>query len=323
MALTNSQYDSIIREYEKTQIKNRHLLEKRFEEVHKSIPQYKEIEDTISSLCVSQGKKMLSGDDHALSELKEILKEKAESKSELLLKNGFPKNYLEPLYECQDCQDTGYINGEKCHCLKQAIISLLYEQSNIKEMIANENFENLSYSFYKVDDLNRFKNAVDASKKFIQDFNLDYHNLFFYGTVGTGKSFLSGCIAKELIEKGHSVIYFSASGLFEILSKNVFDYKNKEELNHLYDDLYNCELLIIDDLGTELTNNFVASSLFSCLNERHLRKHATIISTNLSLEELSIRYSERIFSRITSNFDLFKLSGQDIRMYKKRTANRK
>ena len=157
----------------------------------------------------------------------------------------------------------------------------------------------------------------------MKNFNSDYHNLFFYGTVGTGKSFLSGCVAKELIESGHSVIYFSATGLFDLLSKNSFDYKNREELRETYADLYQCDLLIIDDLGTELTNQFVTSQLFALLNERHMGKKATIISTNLSLEELRNRYSERIFSRITSHYEICKLSGQDIRMYKKRLMNRK
>lgn len=152
--------------------------------------------------------------------------------------------------------------------------------------------------------------------QFVQNFKQDYHNLFFYGTVGTGKSFLSGCIASELLQTGHSVIYFSASGLFDTLARYAFDSRAKEALSGFYEDLYNCDLLIIDDLGTEMTNTFVASQLFSCLNERHLRKNATIISTNLSLEELRDRYSDRVFSRITSHYDLCKLTGPDIRMCK-------
>ena len=122
---------------------------------------------------------------------------------------------------------------------------------------------------------------------------------------------------KELIENGHSVIYFSAARLFEALSQLSFDYRNKEELHGIYDGLYQCDLLIIDDLGTELTNNFVTSQFFSCLNERHMRRKSTIISTNLSLEELRNRYSDRIFSRITSNYTICKLSGTDVRMYKR------
>ena len=116
------------------------------------------------------------------------------------------------------------------------------------------------------------------------------------------------------------MIYFSAVNLFETLSRYSFDEKSKEALYNFYDDLYNCDLVIIDDLGTELTNAFVTSQLFACLNERHLRKKATIISTNLSLEELHNRYYDRIFSRIVNQYDLCKLSGPDIRMLKKRTV---
>ena len=139
--------------------------------------------------------------------------------------------------------------------------------------------------------------------------------------MGTGKSFLSAYIAKSLIESGHSVIYFSAVSLTDMLSKYAFDYKSRSDFSDPCNDLYECDLLIIDDLGTEVTNTFVASQLFSCLNERHLRRKATIISTNLSLEELRDRYSDRVFSRITSNYTICKLTGPDIRMYKKRAAN--
>ena len=203
----------------------------------------------------------------------------------------------------------------------QQELDILYEQSHIRDMIASENFSNLSYEYYQGDDLTHFRKCVDVCRNFVQNFKQDYHNLFFYGTVGTGKSFLSGCIASELLQTGHSVIYFSASGLFDTLARYAFDSRAKEALSGFYEDLYNCDLLIIDDLGTEMTNTFVASQLFSCLNERHLRKNATIISTNLSLEELRDRYSDRVFSRITSHYDLCKLTGPDIRMCKKRMQN--
>jgi DNA replication protein DnaC len=188
-------------------------------------------------------------------------------------------------------------------------------------MISHENFSTLSYDYYQGEDLERFKGAVKISKDFIEKFKQDYHNILFYGTVGTGKSFLSGCIASELLKDGVSVIYFSAAGLFESLARYTFDTKEKEALSAFYQDLYNCELLIIDDLGTEITNTFVASQLFSCLNERNLRSRSTIISTNLSLEEMRDRYSDRVFSRITSSYTICKLTGKDIRMIKKRASN--
>ena len=317
MPLSNSQYDSIIRTYEEKQNRNRYLSDERRAYVYRNVDGYKELEDSISSISVEQGKKLLEGDETALAELRQILRNLSEAKQSLLLSAGLPADYLEPVYDCPDCHDTGYIEGTKCHCFKQAEISLLYEQSNISRLLEKENFSTLSYEYYQGEDLRRFQTAVDACKKFTEKFVFDYHNLFFYGTVGTGKSFLSGCVAKELIERGHSVIYFSAVRLFETLSQISFAYKNKEELQGMHGDLYRCDLLIIDDLGTELTNNFVTTQLFSCLNERHMRLKPTIISTNLSLEEIRNRYSDRIFSRITSNYQMYKLSGPDIRIYKK------
>ena len=128
---------------------------------------------------------------------------------------------------------------------------------------------------------------------------------------------MSCCVAKELMDKGYLVIYFSAAQLFDTLSKGTFEKDSKEAVSGIAEDIYDCDLLIIDDLGTELTNSFVSSQLFSCLNNRFLRKKSTIITTNLSLSELRDRYSDRIFSRITSNYEVCKLTGKDIRMKKK------
>lgn len=323
MALTNAQYDAIIRDYEARRSKNRRLLEKRRTSVYAKVAGYKELEERVASFSVTQGKKLLEGDENALSRLKEELSFLSREKERLLTAAGLPSDYLNPIYDCPDCKDSGYQGNNKCHCFKQAIVTLLYRQSGIQDMLANENFSTLSYAYYQGEDLTRFKNAVITCKNFIRNFNSDYHNLFFYGTVGTGKSFLSGCVAKELIESGHSVVYFSASGLFDILSKFRFDYKNTEDFRREQEDLFQCDLLIIDDLGTEYTNNLINSELFTLINDRHLQKKAVLISTNLSLEDFKNRYSDRIFSRITSNYELCKLTGPDIRIYKKRQQNRK
>lgn len=323
MSLTNSQYDTILRDYENRQLHNRHELERKKAYVYDHVPGYRDLEDAVAAISVAQGKKYLEGDENAMEDLRDLIAELSGKKTQLLLDAGLPENYLEPLYTCQDCKDTGYIDGEKCHCFKQAIITLLYEQSNIREMLQNENFQTLSYEYYDGEDLQRFKNAVTTCQNFIKNFSSNYQNLLFYGKVGTGKSFLSNCVAKELIESGYSVIYFSAAGLFDLLAKHSFDNTNKEDLQEHYANLYQCDLLIIDDLGTELTNQFISTQLFPLLNERHLRRKATLISTNLSLAELRERYSDRIFSRITNFYELCKLAGPDIRIYKKRLLNRK
>ena len=323
MPLTNSQYYQIMKTYDQRQAKSRHDLEKRKQMIYTKIPEFQELSSKISSLSLTHAGMYLEGDSNALVSLKEELRILRQKKEKLLASHGFTPADLEPDYLCSDCKDTGYIGQEKCHCFRRQIVDLLYEQSNIKDLLNTHNFSTLSYEYYTGEDLQRFKNSVRACKDFIATFNFDYHNLFFYGTVGTGKSFLSGCIAKELIDLGYSVIYFSSSGLFERLARNTFYSDSKDSLIEFYEDLYSCDLLIIDDLGTELTNHFSSSQFFSCLNERILRKKSTIISTNLSLQDLRDRYSDRIFSRITSNFDLCKITGPDIRMQRKRLSNRK
>ena len=323
MALTNSQYNTIMKTYEEKQLILRQELDAKITYINEHVPGYENLSDQISSLAIKQAFLLLEEDTEDNTAFKNTMANLRNEKRKLLTDAGFAADYLEPHYDCPDCKDTGYIGLEKCHCFKQQIINLLYRQSNIHEMLKETNFSNLSYEYYEGEDLIRFENAVNTCKDFIDCFNSDYHNLFFYGTVGTGKSFLSGCVAKELIDQGKSVIYFSSTGLFEKLSALSFDYNAKEDKAELYEDLYSCDLLIIDDLGTELTNNFSSSQFFSCLNERILRKKSFIISTNLSLQELRDRYSDRIFSRITSNFKLCKITGPDIRMYKKRLINRK
>lgn len=325
MALNKMQYESIIKGYEQTRDRNRHLAEERRNIIYARVPGYQELDESVAGISASLTRLVIDGEENAMQKVHSSLHDISMRKKRLLTDAGYPEDYLEPIYDCPDCQDTGFFTDEeglkkKCHCFRSQEITLLYDQSNIREIIGAENFSTLSYAFYRGEDLERFQKAVNICKDFIQNFKQDYHNLFFYGTVGTGKSFLSGCVANELLQKGYSVIYFSASRLFETLAHYSFNNNLKEALYDFYDDLYKCDLVIIDDLGTEMTNSFVASQLFSCLNERHLRKNATIISTNLSLEELRDRYSDRVFSRITSNYTLCKLTGPDIRMLKKRNA---
>ncbi len=326
MALNKTQYESIIKGYEQTRDHNRYLAEERRNLIYTRIPEYRELDESVASVSVSLAKLVIDGSEDALQKAHATLQDISKKKQKLLTTAGYPADYLEPIYNCKDCKDTGFLSDEnglkkKCHCFRSQEITLLYDQSNIQQILSTENFSTLSYSFYHGEDLERFQKAVNICRDFVQNFIQDYHNLFFYGTVGTGKSFLSGCVANELLQKGHSVIYFSASRLFETLAHYSFDANLKEALYDFYDDLYNCDLVIIDDLGTEMTNSFVSSQLFACLNERQLRHNPTIISTNLSLEELRNRYSDRVFSRITSNYELCKLTGPDIRMLKKRSAN--
>ncbi len=324
MALNNSQYDAIFRTYEQKQLKNHNILDKRQEDVYNKVPEISKINGQISSLSVQQGRRLLEGDESVLSELKAQIRELSGRKTQLLVDAGYPADYLEPIYDCPDCRDTGYIGNQKCHCFCKAIIDLLYTQSNLKNTLQTENFDTFSFKYYSdnyidpktgTSSLTTIKKAYQVAQDFVDTFSTDFRNLFLYGDTGVGKTFLSNCIAKELIDRSYSVIYFSAFELFDTLAKSRFG--KDESADEMNEHIFDCDLLIIDDLGTELANSFTISQLFLCLNERLLRRKSTIISTNLSLESLVNTYSERTFSRITSNYTMLKLTGDDIRIKKK------
>ncbi len=324
MPLNNAQYDEIIREYDARQLRNQHILEARIEDAYEQIPKLKEIDDAIASCSVAQAKRLLDGDSDALDSLKAQIAAYRAQKETLLQEHGFPQNYFDPVYTCPDCKDTGYIGRKRCHCFEQAAINLVYTQSNLKEILEKENFNTFSFDYYSGTDVNpatgrssldTIKDAVAKCHDFIDHFSDNFSNLYIYGDTGIGKTFLSNCVAKELMDQGYSVIYFTAFQLFDILSKGVF--KKDEEAIAAHQNIFDCDLLIIDDLGTELTNSFTTSQLFLCLNERILRKKSTIISTNLGMNQLADIYSERVLSRISSNYTLIKLFGADIRILKR------
>ena len=324
MALSNAQYDEIMRGYQSRQLHNRHLTQERLAQVFAKVPQLKTINDQIASLSVEAARKKLDDDNLSYQLLKKKIEDLRIEKSSIMKQNGFDEYYFEPVYTCSDCKDTGYINGEKCHCFKQEVINVVYSQSNIKNILSRENFSTFSYEYYSDDEINpttglsaldTAQRAVEECKHFIRDFDNKPKNLFFYGNTGVGKTFLSNCVAKELLENGYSVIYFTAFQLFDILSKGVFE--RDADAIAAHQNIFDCDLLIIDDLGTEFANSFTTSQLFLCVNERLLRQKSTIISTNLNLNQMNDMYSERTWSRISSNYTLIKLFGDDIRIQKK------
>ena len=317
MPLTNNQYNSIMQQYEDLRIRHRREREEKLQKIYEIVPGYKELDEQTSTASVEFGRRIIAGEKLDKNLLDSKLKALAAQKAELLKNSGYTADYLDFEYKCKDCKDTGYIGNEKCHCFKQKIIETLYDKSNLRSLTQECNFANMTDSYYKGEDLDRFRGLRKVAEEFISSFNTDYQNLFIYGPVGTGKSFMTICIADELLKRGNSVIYFGAIGLFELISEYAFDFKNKSWLRAVYDDLYDCDLLVIDDLGTEITGNFVSRELFSLLEERKNRKKSTIITTNYSLEGLQSIYSDRIFSRITGNYKILKLSGPDIRKEKK------
>ena len=322
MSLNNSQYNAIMRIYNQRQFQDKYEQDQRREEVYQKVPQIRQIEDEISSQAVRCARKLLDGDTNAKEELKQHIEDLREQKEVLLSAFGFPADYMEMHYACPECQDTGYVDGRKCRCFKREEIRLLYSQSNIEEVLLRENFDSFSYEYYddrvvipeiQMTVADYMRQVHTWCKEYVENFEKKGGNLIFTGSTGVGKTFLTNCIAKALIDQYQSVIYLSSNDLFDVFSKNKFHYDTEEEMKDMYQYILDCDLLIIDDLGTELNNTFVSSQLFYCINERLLRKKSTIISTNLSMTMLRDTYSDRISSRIISQYSIIPLYGDDIR----------
>ena len=323
MALSNSQLDAIEQIYINRRLDNQIVMNERLAEVEEAIPEIAKINSDIATLASNAMRSSLSGSSVDVDSIKKEIQALGEKRKALLLSGGFAADYLDEIYTCEKCQDTGFVDGKSCECRDKEIIKLLYSRSELTDVLARENFSTFNYDFYSqslvdenlgTDARSNIKSVVEHCQYFINHFDTEFDNLLFYGLAGTGKTFLINCIAKELMDSFHSVIYLSASQLFDLMAKEVFNndsnsvYKNVD-----MDDLKNCDLLIIDDLGTELTNAFTETYLFEVLNERLIHQKSTIISTNLTLQEFQERYDDRIFSRTTGYYSMFKIFGDDIR----------
>lgn len=327
--------EDILHGYERTRLANKRLLQERREEIYRRIPRIEEIDSVTTSDYLRAARLRVLGDpgtEHGRTpaDIRTNNRQLAEEKRHLLIQAGYPADYLEPIYNCPQCQDTGYVDGKRCSCFIEHIIDSLYLQSNLKNRLEAENFQTFSCEYYSREpytgkDFSPYENItkiLNRSKDFIARFETQADkrgNILIYGETGMGKTFLTNCIAKELLDHGHSVLYLSANELFESVLAE-FLMNRKTELEDLYNYIYNSELLIIDDLGTELTNNFVLSQLFEIINKREINGLSTLISTNLSMKQLRDRYSERIMSRIIAEYTVFNIYGDNIRYQKRKNA---
>ncbi|MBU3091118.1 ATP-binding protein [Clostridium sp. CM028] len=295
---------------------------KRKVHIEKTHPEIIELDHKIGKLCIElsiSALKSINNRDEYLHSLKEKIIDLRMKKSELLVSNGFDMEYLNLHYRCTKCRDTGFIGNTKCPCFKQKVIDVYYTSSELQGMLNTNNFDNFKLDYYpsrksELESESPKKNIekiLSRSMSFLKNFNTTDENLLFYGSSGTGKTFLSHCITKELLDKGSFVVYRTAEQLIKALKEIRFNGDTSlEEL------LINCDLLIIDDLGTEQISDFTKTEMFNLLNTKLLKQKKMLVSTNLTLENLLNTYTERITSRLIGNFTLCKFFGDDIRIKK-------
>jgi DNA replication protein DnaC len=312
--------------------------EQRKSEVYKKVPQIKDIDQQISLLGISFSrealKQGLSPDSTVIFEKE--LNELIHKKKRLLKINGFPENYLDVEFSCDDCNDTGFLVDHEgkpgavpCHCYRQLIVERFYDVSNLNND-GQTGFEFFNAYYYP--DTTDGKNSISPRSQailvrqkcleFINNFEEpDCPNLYFCGPTGVGKTFFSKSIALEILSKGHTVLYLPAPVMFDIIYRCKYRFDDPNVTDSAYNDILSTELLIIDDLGTESPSAAKYTELLTILDYRSSRNTKypckTILSTNLEPQDLHNVYSERIVSRILGQFDILALSGDDIRLIKK------
>ena len=309
-------------------------LQNRKNIIYQENPELENMDDKVKLLNLELTKNTVLGNIKAAQLSRAALEEAKEERRIYMQEHEIDPQDLKLKHECDICKDRGYVEKlgifEKCICLKRLQEQLRYRKSNLRKRVDKENFR--TFKIDKFDDtieyeispeLNIKKTAraqieiiLAQSLNFIENFdNENTKSLIFYGGVGLGKSFMCSAIAKEMMDKGKSVVYYTANELVDMLQLYTFDRESffKEHIIEDYRDLDDVDLLIIDDLGAELTNNFVKTSLFNIINNRIIKDKKLIISTNLNPMELKERYDERIFSRIIMYTDAYKFVGEDLR----------
>ena len=333
----NSVLKNILSQYNKKKTNAEYQAEIRKREIYKKYPELQDIDNKLSSLAISTAKSLINNNDKSLLvELNKDIESLRLKKQKILKNNNISEDYFLPHYECNICKDTGYITNpdystSMCSCLKQKLYDEQYNKSNMSNLDI-QNFNTFTDTLYsnQVDENKYHTNLSpreninlikDICIKFINNFNdKNQKNLLFTGNTGLGKTFLSSCIANELIKQGKNVLYQTAP----VMLDTIIDYRfGKTKDSNILESILNVDLLIIDDLGTECINNMKFTEIFNIINTRLLNQNKiikTIISTNLSLKNLYSAYDERIISRIVGNYDICYFFGDDIR-FKKRNIS--
>lgn len=295
---------------------------------YERIPELREIDTKLAQLMADMAVKSISGGinlSKAISSVREKAAELAARRAKLMSECGLPEDYTDEVFSCPLCHDTGYVLGKPCSCLLAA-----YKSETVRELSSMLDLRGQCFDRF---DLNLYDNkcgkngdsprnimsaTYDFCKKYALGFKDNSPNLLFRGGTGLGKTFLSACIAKVVSEKGFSVVYDSTVSVMEAFeTQKFYRGESSDAASSRVRRYLNCDLLIMDDLGTEMTTGFTQSALYSLINTRLMNGGKTVVSTNLTEDELHTRYTAAIVSRIEGEFVLLNFAGRDIRSIKR------
>ena len=290
--------------------------DRRNEKVRDESEEIRTIDEELTATGLKLFRAACSGED--IKPLRERNQELVSARRAALVKLGYPEDYTSPHYTCPDCSDSGFIGGDKmCHCFREALIKERVAASGMGRLIETQSFENFDLDWYKDSPqiYEKMQSNVSVAKRYVKNFGKRCENLLIMGKTGTGKTHISTAIAREIIARGFDVIYDSAQNIISDFETDKFrsGYGQTEMRSEKY---LECDLLIIDDLGTEFISQFTVACLYNLLNTRQNRGLSTILSTNLSHEELQKKYEDRIFSRIVgTGCRILVFEGRDRRLH--------
>ncbi len=312
-------YSAVARMYENDKQRNSAEYMKRHSKVYQKVPRIAEIDDIFSTSSVEMAKFALNKTEDfekKQEEYRKRVKALKEEKRGLLIKNGFAEDYLEPIYTCKECLDTGFKDNRRCSCFMRRLVMLNYKYSGAEEILKRENFDNFSFDVYSTqktgNKLSPRENAEDIVKRLArlaESCPEKPLNIIFSGPTGTGKTFLCNCMAKKMLDKGCSLYYTGAYSLLNDLADIHFG----KETNADKELILGCDVLVIDDLGAEIPTKLTPNFLLNLIEQRTRRGSSTFITTNCSIDRLFENYGERIGSRLVKDYKIFNMYGEDIR----------
>lgn len=325
MGYNRENFKRIRAEYETKALRAEEEAQARRQELYAAVPSLRELDARLSATGLQMMQVVMKQEDVAagVQRLREENQRIMGERAALLRKNGFPEDYTEPQYECDRCRDTGYVGVKMCDCMRRRLMEAGMESSGLSALLRKQTFETFSLDFYRSDPAvyrrmsENYRNVYSYAHNFsIEPGKPMPSSLFFIGKTGLGKTHLSTAVAGVVISRGYDVFYNSAVGMLSDFESRRFGDGLVSGGSGDTARYIDCDLLMIDDLGTEVVNQFTLSCLYYVLNTRLNLQKPMIISTNLRSGELERNYGDRIASRLMGEFQLIPFLGEDVRKQK-------